>query len=455
MVKKINSLRFQESHWKGVLGDEGDLETHHGFEMMAIREVKKLEKVPDECKESDTVYITIVNHNPEGERKIVVKNKAHIVNNTSVIVTATGGIVSAKRFKLVPAAWIDEAGKNHESDPCEECRSVSSVCTVCLVESKMGLIQKSIGVVQGCRVAETLVKTIEKMSKQKVTKKEAEAAQMMKDIEELAKHYWVLESKTKRSVRDVSAYGTSLKEAAEDFVKDGVHKDFLEEMRDMTEVKKSIEEANEQHNIIKGEVALIKEKAKGSAETFKEKFDRTKQYRVELEDPVFLPQFTYLSIPIVGTVMGGAQGAAVAATAAMDEFDNLASKIGVGALAGAGGLVTGIGASIAALPMGPYLWYKAIAMHFDAENFGALQEQFISIVNQMSLIDTHLGNITQALGDIEDHLKAASKAGAKVMTVDGEKRKIMVGRVIKRAEELILACNAYFELTKQRVASIS
>ena len=48
----------------------------------------------------------------------------------------------------------------------------------------------------------------------------------MKDVGELAKHYWTLEAETKRSIRDVKSYGTNLKEAAEEYLEDNILCDF-------------------------------------------------------------------------------------------------------------------------------------------------------------------------------------------------------------------------------------
>ena len=41
----------------------------------------------------------------------------------------------------------------------------------------------------------------------------------------------------------------------------------------------------------------------------------------------------------------------------------------------------------------------------------------------MGMVDTHLGNITAAFGDIEQHLKSSLKAKEKVMAVTDETKR--------------------------------
>ena len=192
----------------------------------------------------DTVYITIMHFDEECGKKYVADNLPHPVSH-AVIVTATGDVVDAKKDQL----WIDMEGKDHRKDPCTSCKSMSSICTVCLVESRMEQIQKSIGVIQSCKVAQTLISTIEEMGREKFARKRLEAQELMSEVEALAKEYWTLESKTKRSVRDVKAYGENLKEAAEDYLNDNIINDFWQEMSDMKDVKKSLEEANDTHEV--------------------------------------------------------------------------------------------------------------------------------------------------------------------------------------------------------------
>ena len=193
------------------------------------------------CQDTNTVYITIVYFDIEGTQHCPAENLPH-ARSHKVIVTADGSVVDAK--SLEGSSWLDWTDRNHKAEPCKTCTSLRSLCTVCLIESRMEKIQTSIQVVSRCRVAQTLVSVLEKMANDKVAKKEEEARQIMCEVEDLAKHYWTLEAKTKRSVREIKGYGEILKEAAEDFLEDGIINDFWNEVSNMDEVKMALKEAN-------------------------------------------------------------------------------------------------------------------------------------------------------------------------------------------------------------------
>ena len=63
------------------------------------------------------------------------------------------------------------------------------------------------------------------------------------------------------------------------------------------------------------------------------------------------------------------------------------------------------------------------AHDFDASNYAALNDQLGGIALKMGMVDTHLGNITAAFGDIEQHLKSSLKAKEKVMAVTDETKR--------------------------------
>ena len=208
------------------------------------------------CKDTDTVFITIVYFDIESVQHIIADNLAHAKSH-KVIITSSGSIVDAQSLNM--DSWLDRTGKNHKAKPCTTCASFRSLCTVCLVESRMEKIQMSIGVVSSCRVAQTLISVLENIANDKVAKKEEEVRQIMSQVEELAKHYWTLEAKTKRSVREIKGYGENLQEAAEDFLEDGIISDFWKEISNMSGVKEALEKANEEHEIIQGQVKRIGE----------------------------------------------------------------------------------------------------------------------------------------------------------------------------------------------------
>ena len=407
------------------------------------------------CQDTNTVYITIVYFDIEGTQHCPAENLPH-ARSHKIIVTADGSVVDAK--SLEGSSWLDWTGRNHKAEPCKTCTSLRSLCTVCLIESRMEKIQTSIQVVSECRLAETLVSVLEKMANDKVAKRQEEARQIMCEVEKLAKHYWSLEAKTKRSVRQIKVYGETLKEAAEDFQEDGIIADFWMEVYNMTEVKEALEKANEEHEYIRGQVKVIGERANWNAESFKEKADKAKKY-LQTMDHNFM-DCTFVSIPVAGQVLA-VGGACMIGACAVEElegteyFDNLPCKIVAGTAAAVGGLVAGTVASIVTIPVGPYFWYKGISSHIDAKKCEGLMNQFGEIVIQMGSVEVHLNQITAALGEIEANLAKAIAAEERVVSFyEGEKRAKMIGRVVKRAEELINACDSYFAIVKRDAVAI-
>ena len=160
----------------------------------------------------NTVYITIVYYDAEGNPIYVAENVPH-APSYSVIVTATGSVIDSKN---ISAPWIDMNGKNHHEDPCETCKGMSSICSLCFADSRLEKVKNSIDAIIHCNVAESLISTSQKMKMEKINKKKNEVNAIISDVEALAEHYKTLEAKTKRTIGDVKNYGTNLKEAARD-----------------------------------------------------------------------------------------------------------------------------------------------------------------------------------------------------------------------------------------------
>ena len=440
-------LKFKNEQKITMQSDELTMLDEEGFTKVPSQAVTTFK--PD-CTGTDTVFITVTYFDAGGNECHAAHNYPHH-KSQAVIVTATGGIVDAKSEY---ACWIDLNDINHKRAPCPDCEDLSSLCTVCLVDSRMERIQNSIGAVQSCRVAQNLVRTMAKIEKEKLAKKEEESRKLMEEVENLARYYWTLEAKTKRTVRDVRAYGKDLKVAALDFLEDGILEDFWEQMVDMDNVKASLKEANEEHEVIKGKVKLVEEKAREAVDVFTKKSEKAIKHGEYMDDNKWKAMATFTSIPVVGQIVGGVFGASGFAIDTVDAcegskyFDNLPSKIVAGGVAGAAGLGAGLGMSLATIPAGPILWYKAVSSAMkasSADGYDNLQKQFSSIALQMGMIETHLGQITEALGEIETCLNSSLKA-QKLMTQKKQNHKKWVSRVIERAAQLIAACDEYSEI---------
>ena len=224
----------------------------------------------------------------------------------------------------------------------------------------------------------------------------------------------------------------------------------------MREVKQSLQDANEEHDVIKGEVMTIQHKAQVNTDKFGEKAKEAKKYMDGLDRcHSFKKAATYLSIPVVGQVCSTVACAAGGAEDASNHFKNPVGKVLAGTIGGAGGAVYGLGVSLVTIPAGPILWCKAISHHLDVKNYGKLTEQFENITLQMGMVETHLEQITTALGEIEQHLKCALSAEERVMLdVSDERRAKMVKRVIESADKLIGSCDYYFTLIKNEILTI-
>jgi len=88
---------------------------------------------PD-CRGTKTVYVTIFHFDLEGNMKYSALNHPHNISH-SVIVTRTGGVVDAKNKS--GSCWIDITDINHKKDPCPDCKTLSTLCTLCLVTSRI------------------------------------------------------------------------------------------------------------------------------------------------------------------------------------------------------------------------------------------------------------------------------------------------------------------------------
>jgi len=209
----------------------------------------------------------------------------------------------------------------------------------------------------------------------------------MKEIEELAKCYWSLEGRTKRTVRDVKAYGTNLKEAAEDYLKDHNFDDFREEMRDMEDVKASLKAVNEELEVIRGRAQVIEEKSK----------EQVKEFEAQAEKAL---NHIYLTSNDVGIY----RYSVVMCKALLSSIKEI--------------------------------------IGFTAESYEKLHNQFSSIALQMGMIEKHLETITKALGEIETCLNSTQKAERQILKSNNHRK--WTDKIIARADSLISACDKYF-----------
>ena len=268
------------------------------------------------------------------------------------------------------------------------------------------MIAKSLGAIQSCQVAYELYQLIENSYKEAASKKVEEVEGLMEDIRQLAKKYWILEAKTKRSVRDIKAYGKYLKQAAEDYLENGDLGDLMVEMSDMKVVKKSLHEANEKHEEIRGNVIQIEKRAETHLQT--------------CEDKAAVKMNSLIRIPFDGLID-------YILLRRTDKISDMIEKEDWSELC----MYAGKESIKALVSLPVWLGYTAFQAYMiikDAKVYAKVKPQFEGILVQMGTIHTHLDTILNSISNIEDRLNNSIRTGEKAMQVElsDEKRKKMV-----------------------------
>jgi hypothetical protein len=176
-----------------------------GFSVLPKGEVSAYSP-PVDASLGKTVFVTMFYLNEEGSPKILHDNKP-VEAKTSWVISRLGGLVESCQKKPFVAA-LDNL--DHSLDTCSECQGLSNVCKVCFIETRISKIQENIGTIQKCQLGHSLVQLLSDLQTEKICRKNEEGKKMLKQIEDLAKAYWSLETDTKRVVSKVKAYGESL-----------------------------------------------------------------------------------------------------------------------------------------------------------------------------------------------------------------------------------------------------
>ncbi len=287
---------------------------------------------------------------------------------------------------------------------------------------------------------------------------------MLREIKELATQYSILEAKTKAIVRDIQTYGENLKEAAEDFALDGIISDFFDKVRDLDDVKKSLMDANEKHSEIKTKVEIIHKRAAKYAQTFGQKKQKADEAMGNLNFEGCISNYHSFalmsSIPVLGTLgsasviffMGAAVGVYIISDKGLPRFCEIPLQCTIGGVGGILGCATGVVFSAVHLPAAPFLWAHYIYKNGSRSAYAALQKQFSDIAIQMTIVEEHIAKIENCLSNIQTKLKQGSRAERNLVTklneTEEEKKKLMAGRAVKAAEDLIEACKDFFQLAK-------
>lgn len=389
------------------------------------------------------LYLTVLYHDREGKERKIVDN-APYNSRHGLIVTVEGRVVEACDSSN---PWIDMSEVNHKRDPCPICHTLPFPCSLCLLESRLGAINHSIGVMKDCRIASKLIEATEKIKSNFVAEQQRDAKEMVAEIEKLAIRYWQLESKTKRAVGDIKIYGESLRKAAEHFMAKGSISNFWKELHDMEAVKESLKEANAEHKQVITEAHKLHSRAQDEVDIFKQREAEA------VDDRETQMEYSVVSIPVLGQIIGGIGGACeggralVSACSEHRVTNNLPVKVVVGLTGGLACGAVGLVVTALSIPAAPYFWYQSVRSTMDARNYGVLKEEFANIVAQVELVEDNLGKITYCYEDVQQNLKLASKPEeCSIDQLDERKRGVLIGRVIERSTTLMEACKSYFSL---------
>jgi len=396
---------------------------------------------PSEASNSNTVYVTMFYLKDDGTSETLQDN-VPLAKKSSWVITRLGGLTESLSFD--PFVGVAD-NKNHATESCTSC-TLYDVCNLCYVETQICKVQNSIGTIQVCHLGRSLVNLLVDLQKEKVCSKNDKGKKMLKDIEDLAKKYWSLETITKRVIRDIQTYGENLQEAAEDFENDGIISDFLNEITDLDNVKKSLMDANEKHVEIKKKVDVIQNTAEKEAITFAEERKRAEESIATLDSTMAL--ISDHRMPLECFVRASQSGVEFVEDLKLPKLCEVPLKYVMGGVVGISGGAIGL-ISLSSLPL---LWAEYIYHNGSREAYDVLEKQFVDIASQMGLVEEHLVKIEDCLNNIEKKLNQGGRAKRnlvkKLRETDEEKKHVMATRAINAAKELVEACQIYFDLAK-------
>ena len=163
-------------------------------------------------------------------------------------------------------------------------------CTIHIYQKKF----QSLDNLRGCQVSKALIQTIAEISDKKVTKQTEEIKALHGDIKSLADEYVKLESRTKDCVLEVKCYGENLKQCAEDFIEDGILKDYKQGLADMDTVKEELQKVAEQHIAIDVKVKIITKRAEGNAKIMTERREEIEETEQSLTNSLKITEINRL-----------------------------------------------------------------------------------------------------------------------------------------------------------------
>ncbi len=112
-------------------------------------------------------------------------------------------------------------------------------------------LAKSLGFINEQLSQKPLQDWIAQLEADKTIADNDEGQKTIKMLKELAVECSLQENKARQVVRTIQSYGENCKEAAEDFLEDGNVGDRLDELKDIEETKKCLQDVAEMHHQIK------------------------------------------------------------------------------------------------------------------------------------------------------------------------------------------------------------
>jgi hypothetical protein len=132
---------------------------------------------------------------------------------------------------------------------CPKC--LSSDCTFSDLIDLNDKLAKSLGFINEELSRKPLHDLIAQLEADRIIANNDEGQRMIKMLKELAVEFSLQENKARQVVRTIQSYGENCKEAAEDFLEDGNVGDRLDEVKDIEETKRCLQDVAEMHQQIK------------------------------------------------------------------------------------------------------------------------------------------------------------------------------------------------------------
>ncbi len=153
--------------------------------------------------------------------------------------------------------WIGlEDNKNYLDDTCPTCTELNQICQICFIQLKMSSVGNSLRVIRKFTPEKSLLQYIAELKTRHDLAAVNQVQTMIEDITAVAMKYSALEIQTRVIVGKIQVYAENWKEAAEDFLEDGIWEDFLDDIFNIKDIIRELGRATEENGQIRDQVSI-------------------------------------------------------------------------------------------------------------------------------------------------------------------------------------------------------